>query len=592
MKYFPALSTLFLVFFSITVYSQNTAHNAKHKITGTTIDNKTNNPVIYAHIVNRNSKLGTISNPSGEFSIPAKAGDTVIISYLGYKTDTLLVQEDKRHYEIRLQQNPQQLQTVTILPDDDDYLYEIIHKCRKNAPKTQLQAKGYFELKSYMDSQQVELIEGFYNLDIHGYDLYNIHLKTGRTALKIMRNQLFASLESSKAVLQIQTTATEYDFPLSPLQMTKSRMKRRYYLQLKDAYLNTRGDSVFEISFTPKKNNHSDYFEGTLWVNKTAYAPSKIKMIHQNTSKHPFIAIPKNDYITGAGFEITKNFEPTDSGHIFQRIDFDYFVDYNNYESDTSFRVTTSAVLFAYDYQNTFILPEFNITGTDLLTDYTKIASFPYNEFFWLNNNEPGLYDHTQANEKFISNIADLTSKAAKHKQSVSSSGLFENRFRPWSFARFIFENQKSQLQNRNFQNLDLQGSKYNLAVKIFFDSFEYPDSTQIITQTTFDLHESFYDLPPDNTALCFINMYFDLHEIARRRLQTELENAVKNNISLSKTYENFMTKLEFETRRFRESTNLGKNKEAMAKYNERIEEQLNLNNLSLFGLDIESTED
>ncbi len=51
-------------------------------------------PLQSAHIVNLNSVVGTITNTKGQFEIPAKANDTIFISYIGYQSIKLKITND------------------------------------------------------------------------------------------------------------------------------------------------------------------------------------------------------------------------------------------------------------------------------------------------------------------------------------------------------------------------------------------------------------------------------------------------------------------------------------------------------------------
>ena len=53
-----------------------------------------NLPLQSAHIVNLNSIQGTITKPNGQFEIPARANDTIFISYIGYQSVKLKITRD------------------------------------------------------------------------------------------------------------------------------------------------------------------------------------------------------------------------------------------------------------------------------------------------------------------------------------------------------------------------------------------------------------------------------------------------------------------------------------------------------------------
>lgn len=52
---------------------------------GQLIDSLTFEPIQFAHVVNYSTNAGTITDPYGNFSILAKAGDTLVFSQIGYE---------------------------------------------------------------------------------------------------------------------------------------------------------------------------------------------------------------------------------------------------------------------------------------------------------------------------------------------------------------------------------------------------------------------------------------------------------------------------------------------------------------------------
>jgi len=77
---------------------------------------KDKQPLETANIINKSKFTGTISNRSGYFELEAETGDTILVSYLGFKTfQTIVLPGDfGRIHEIYLVEEPISLQEVVI----------------------------------------------------------------------------------------------------------------------------------------------------------------------------------------------------------------------------------------------------------------------------------------------------------------------------------------------------------------------------------------------------------------------------------------------------------------------------------------------
>jgi len=102
---------LFLFFISVyQIYGQDTYFN------GTLINSATRQPLTGANIINLTSLKGTSSDNNGMFSIPAKLNDSVIITFMGFKTVNIKIKKDdlSKHQTIYMQEAPMILDDVII----------------------------------------------------------------------------------------------------------------------------------------------------------------------------------------------------------------------------------------------------------------------------------------------------------------------------------------------------------------------------------------------------------------------------------------------------------------------------------------------
>lgn len=99
-------------------------------VKGNIKDKITSKPLSYANVRVLNTSLGTASNIEGKFEIKLSEGEYhLIASYIGYKTDTVIVKlnSDLKNIDFNLQQTDVKLQEIVILPGENPAL-EIIRR--------------------------------------------------------------------------------------------------------------------------------------------------------------------------------------------------------------------------------------------------------------------------------------------------------------------------------------------------------------------------------------------------------------------------------------------------------------------------------
>jgi len=92
---------------------------------GKVIDDSTGQNVAFVHIFNESSQLGFIGNEKGEFRIPAKAGDTLVYSALGYfaKVQFITAEDFKPGHIVKLTPRVYEIEEVRVrlFKDYDDF---------------------------------------------------------------------------------------------------------------------------------------------------------------------------------------------------------------------------------------------------------------------------------------------------------------------------------------------------------------------------------------------------------------------------------------------------------------------------------------
>lgn len=561
------------------------------EIEGKVLSEETHEPLPYLRIYNKTTKKGTISNSDGYFSISISAvSDSVVITELGYNLQIVALKPNINYYVIYLELAEIALEEVLITPKDDSYLFEMIRKCKKNESSGSNTAKAYYELKSYHDSTQIELVEGFYNAELNGSDVTGLHLKAGRLAIQPYENRLFTSQASSRAITQLKLTEENEYFPKTPISAGKREAEKKFYLILDYAYLDEKKDSVYVIHYGPKKGSEG-CFSGDLWVNITSFQLEKITMNCTNCSVHPFLPLFPADSISNVDLSISKSFVRVDGKVLFNNVHFSYSVDYKSRTGkaeELSYSIKTNAILYAYDFKNPFSLPKFTLLAN--IDDYRKINAFPYNDFFWRYNDEYRLNDSENRNELFFSNPESVTNATFFKPQGAEKfavnkkRGFFEHPYVHWSTNRIVLKEMIADSTTLESVNA-IKAEMYHLDVKVFADLDSYSDSTVLLTETIIDPFTTYYYLPIDNAANCFINMYFDLCEIERRKWVATLKPNEFSTSQYEDKYLEFKTRLEKQQQLFLKETERGTNRKQLEKWNTLIKQELQIDNMDLFGL-------
>lgn len=544
------------------------------------IINEDNEPVPFAHIRNFSTHKGTISNSEGYFRINASSlNDTILITFIGFKDHLIQLEPEKLFYPIKLEKNVELLGVLTVTPDENDYLFELIRECKKKIKYTPYNSKAYYELKSYIDNKQIELVEEYCNAEIKGFLLKELYLKAGRLALKQQDDRFFASLESSRALLMLDVINKNDRFPTDPLGLTPVKLKKEFNLTLDRKYSKD-NSTIYVVDYAPK-DPEGDFFNGKLWIDETNKVIIKMTL-NSKAKSHPFFPIFSNDKILGVDLQITETFKNINQEGVFNHMDFIYTTDYKSRDGK-EYTIKTKAVLYAYDYQNLFFLPIFEYNQY-AFGDYPKINALPYNEFFWKYNDEYRVHDSLNSNDQFYNDSLSITNQDFYRSLHALQSKFYKHPYMTWSAKRKIFRQSMPGNFNSKIPHRD-NSEHFNLVTKVFLDINHYGDSTDVMTATIFDFYDSYYYYPlyRDRNSHCFINMYLDYSELQRRELYNTLISGNYTQSEVWSIYRDFEKKFFWNNFQFIEEVKHGTNETAMRLYNDTIKEHLGIDNLDIF---------
>ena len=604
------------IFYSACFFSQTV-------IKTTVKDSQTKEPLGFCNVSIKGIKKGTITNADGVFKLSVDTSKNILVfSYIGYNTLSIRANKLIQKPEILLVKNDIALQEITI-HSDNDYLYNIMLKCRKKllSNKSKNVARIYYGVEtnsktlsveypdktgmmqkyliSKPEEKPVELLECFYNGYVTGATINKLQFKNGRTALAAADNY-FLTHNTSKAISKIVLTNENDYFPQIPFQYGKNNMRKIFQVELQYSDNNS-----YCIRFFPF-DNRKDCFSGEVWIEKRTFNLLKIHLMVKDASKYPFVPIiPSLDSINDVSLDITNTYK-NDDGILPDHFYFNYSFTYHSrrdsiigilpkLQKNVTRKINSKCIMYFYDYNHPFILPYFEYNND--FNDYLKMSFIPYNQIFWDNNNI--LLQTEKQKESFgvLSNEGQLINYREKNygnnflgalTQFVpqdDSIGIFEFFYAFWSSKKRIVPYDASNKFEPYSQlkiNQSIKNDLYNLKVQILLDITESGDSLICKSYTVFDNYQSYYHLQRNFYTNAFLNIYFDICEIERRKMQKTFNS--KNFImsQIDSIYKATNKNMDIITKHYLKEVDVGEQLEFLRKWNQYVLKNLNIDNIKM----------
>jgi tetratricopeptide (TPR) repeat protein len=328
---------------------------------------------------------------------------------------------------------------------------------------------------------------------------------------------------------------------------------------------------------------------------------------------HPFFPLSPEHKIDSVDFSISYNFTSDSIESSPKFIQFNYSFCYNdNYSAK---HITTNGILYFFENNKLFYNPRFSqndysssaintqngtstIDGSEsrfiyskelgTYTDYDKIVSMPYNEFFWNHNDVILQSDNKKSYLEFFKENGVLLNY--NELSALSDVHFYEKKLKWSPNSRITSEilNKKNNFSINSNNNLNYSATMclddfYNLKGQIFMDINQFGDSISVLTSTLIDLDESFFYLQKEAYTDCFINNYFDLIEMQRRNMLNDLNKHNYSVTQIDSVYNlNILQLNEIQTQYLKECAR-GSNAEELDKWSKIINKSLGINNAILF---------
>lgn len=561
------------------------------------LDSASGAPLPYASVVSAGRAHGgaLIANEEGVFRLPpAMAADTVAVSYLGYRTARFPAAALAALPVVRLEPLATELRAVEVR-GRSDALYNLLVRAGKNVRRiAPYEARTYFELRSRSEGLPMEAIECFYNGHFAGGNIEGLDLKQGRIGLLPHQGRYVSNLNTSRAFMLLHPAERNSAFPASPLQYTSAAKLRGHYgLQLVSV---ARGPQVlYRIAFTPKDSSGA-FFGGEVWVDSASAEVQRLLLQCRDCRKHPFQPVWPGAVLHRLDLDHSLTFARWNGRQILATAEMDYSVTFRNTGAGDSLAAARPAgykrdrtmqskgILHAYAPGSRFLLPYFDYDKDQ--TDYWKILAMPYDSMFW--DAAPTLVRTPgQQQDQALFAAQGLLAGYGLPGLPGRELPLFGSSYAVWSAHRRIrIKDLQPGTGARPPQPAPGIGGAqpFRPVVQLYLNVDSGAHALRIFSATVFDGFRSRFEGtgPQDDLAL---NIYFDLCEIERRKMQAALERPGITLEQVTLAHDKAELNMKRTGFRFLDDLRSPQAQEKLAAWNQLVRTELGVDNCRLFGI-------
>lgn len=462
----------------------------------------------------------------------------------------------------------------------------LLHSVQSTQPHQEpVMSKAHLEVKSYMGGVQLELVEAYFNINHGSYGPIANEFKTGRFALYPYENRYFRSEASADALLNFNLTSPNELFPYSPFNVGR-KPEKHFRFWLADTLQIGENDTLLEIKFVPKKKDGTS-FAGTAWLNLRTHELRQVLLRCQQCTQQPFTPLFHSDSIPNIDFQLFGSYGTQQEGAPFNKVKAIYEMSYlsRHHQDSSAIIYHGEASLQAFQIGKVFTSPQ--IYFEKEVPVYRKLMALPYAQKFWMANPEPMPNASIAKRNQVFYNQAAINNSLLQQRQ-IAYNRVYEHPYIPWSERRVLIrEDLIGNAQKKSNQLSDIS-ALYHLEAQLYYDIIQSTDTCVLMSSCILDPYLTYYNLSVDPAVNCFINMYFDLCEIARRKFEAKClpVKLPHDQSQVVLIYEETKQALDLQLKDFLTQVDRGQNRRAMLKWNDFIKEELGIDNLAVFALD------
>ena len=256
---------LIFVIFSTVINAQNII------IEGVIKDSKQKEVLPFANVFLQKDYFGTVSNQNGEFKIITPQGnknDSLSISYIGYKTQTISISNIKNPLEVFLKEDRVILNEIVVTGyTAESIINKAIDKTPSNYSSKPYTFKGFYRVTSQKDNSYIHLSEA-------AFDIYQAKINKPKQQFRLEKMRAIKDEKASKGIdlglkpngiygFDIVNNLNEWGF------LTKKAYKQ-YTFSLEGSVL-IDGQEAYKITFDQKNSKKSGY-KGYMLIDKETFA--------------------------------------------------------------------------------------------------------------------------------------------------------------------------------------------------------------------------------------------------------------------------------------------------------------------------------
>jgi hypothetical protein len=282
MNVYTIFTKTLIIFFCVTVsffsYSQDNDKSLV-SISGVVRDKKTGKEVEPANIFLSGSKIGTVSNEDGRFTLKIfNPGNEIKIdiSHIGYRNRSVIITKENfdKEQAVFLEQSPLQLQEIVVVPEEASKLVlKAIENIKNNYSMNNVLMTGFYRETVQKRKRYINIAEAVINIykSPYSYDISSdkIQILKGRS--------LLSPKQSDTLAIKLRggpTLAVNCDFVKNKDFLFDGEIMNLYSFKLDNTTILDDREH-FTIIFQPKFIMQYALYRGTLYIDKETFAFSR-----------------------------------------------------------------------------------------------------------------------------------------------------------------------------------------------------------------------------------------------------------------------------------------------------------------------------